>query len=279
MEGPSVSIIILTKNEEKSIGKCLECIHKQTYKDYEVIIVDANSTDNTVKIAESYGARIVKEEDGKGFGYARNLGVRNARGNMIVFVDADVFLIDNTILERALKKLEETKADIVLGGLRYPRTPLGAYLEMWHPKRPGKGFMPHNRLLIARKKVLELFPYDEWFVEGAEDLDLFYRLLRTGVKILYDPGIWGFHNTGYYIEEWYSKMYRYGYALAKFHKKYKMKSWHSTLLYPILSPIYMLYLGIRKIGPDALKLIRMLNWIYLMEKERWRGYIDGLKYA
>lgn len=55
-----ISIIIPTWNEENYLPKLLECIKKQTYRDYEVIVADANSTDNTKAIAKKYDCKIVK---------------------------------------------------------------------------------------------------------------------------------------------------------------------------------------------------------------------------
>ena len=80
-----VSIIIRTKNEENWISVCLDKIFKQNYKNFEVIIVDNNSTDNTVKRALEYNVKIVKI---KKFlpGKAINLGIKKSKGDIIVCV-------------------------------------------------------------------------------------------------------------------------------------------------------------------------------------------------
>ena len=82
-----ISIIIPTKNEEKLLPRLLECISNQTFKDYEIIVADANSDDNTVKIAESYGCKVV---EGGMPGPGRNRGVKAAQGDYFMFFDADV---------------------------------------------------------------------------------------------------------------------------------------------------------------------------------------------
>ena len=82
---PLVSIIIRTKNEEKWISSCLDAINNQLYKNYEIIIVDNNSKDGTIKIAKTYKTRIFKIDKFKP-GKTINLGIRKSRGNIIVCV-------------------------------------------------------------------------------------------------------------------------------------------------------------------------------------------------
>ena len=79
-----ISIIIPTYNENKDIDNCLESLAKQSYKDIEVIVVDDGSTDGTPKNI------ITLRQDHKGPGTARNLGAKNANGEILVFVDADM---------------------------------------------------------------------------------------------------------------------------------------------------------------------------------------------
>lgn len=87
-----VSIIIPTYNEEEYLPNLLESIQRQDYEDIEVIIADANSTDNTKKIAEEYNCIIV---DGGLPGVGRNKGAKKATGEILLFLDADSVLTDN----------------------------------------------------------------------------------------------------------------------------------------------------------------------------------------
>ena len=81
------SVIIPALNEEKNIGRCIREIQRQM-TDAEIIVVDGMSTDKTREIAEKLGARVVMEKR-KGIAVARNTGVKNARGEIVCFVDAD----------------------------------------------------------------------------------------------------------------------------------------------------------------------------------------------
>mgnify|MGYP001609765972 CR=1 FL=1 len=83
------SFIIPTRNEGKYLEGCLLSIKNQSKKDYEIIVVDTNSRDETKKIARKYSAKIINEPK-KGPAAARNSGAKIARGQILVFCDADV---------------------------------------------------------------------------------------------------------------------------------------------------------------------------------------------
>jgi len=101
-----VSIIIPTYNEERVILNCLESLGEQTFKDFEIIIVDDGSTDKTISFVKNlqkivYDIRLLVQKH-KGPGAARNLGVGEANGEILVFVDADM-----TFAEDFIRKLVE----------------------------------------------------------------------------------------------------------------------------------------------------------------------------
>src|ERR1700682_6411915 len=100
-----LSIIIPTYNEEKCLPILLQSIKEQFFpEEYEVIIADNNSTDNTIKIALSYGAIIT----GGGMpGEGRNKGAEVATGEYLLFLDADVKLINYWFLTDCLDEFEE----------------------------------------------------------------------------------------------------------------------------------------------------------------------------
>jgi glycosyltransferase involved in cell wall biosynthesis len=98
-----LSIIIPSYNEEKYLPKLLKSIKKQDFKDYEIIVADNNSKDNTRQIALSYGAQIV---DGGRPATARNNGVKVAKGDYLLFLDADTILPQHC-LSKALNQFNK----------------------------------------------------------------------------------------------------------------------------------------------------------------------------
>ncbi|MBR0262196.1 MAG: glycosyltransferase family 2 protein [Selenomonadaceae bacterium] len=120
MDLPKISVIIPLYNAEKYIGDCLESLLVQTFQDFEVIVVDDCSTDNSVAIVQSYaekfGGRLkiarTKKNSGGGGYVPRNLGLNLSRGEYVIFMDSD-----DAVTPDALEKLYTTAkkfdADVV----------------------------------------------------------------------------------------------------------------------------------------------------------------------
>lgn len=102
-----ISIIIPAYNEEKYLPNLLECIKRQTYRNYEIIVADADSTDNTRLIAQKYGCRVV---NGGLPAASRNSGAGHAKGSILLFMDADVE-IERNFLKQAICEFAERKLD------------------------------------------------------------------------------------------------------------------------------------------------------------------------
>lgn len=102
---PKFSIIIPVYNVEPYIKKCLDSVTRQTYKDYEVIIINDGSTDKSMEIAKKYDFKIINQQN-QGQSAARNKGIKNAKGEYIVFLDSD-----DTIEKDLLKKLDQATSD------------------------------------------------------------------------------------------------------------------------------------------------------------------------
>ncbi|MDX1960486.1 MAG: glycosyltransferase [Leptospiraceae bacterium] len=105
---PKISIVVPALNEEKYLPTLLGSIQKQTFKDYEVIVADAGSSDKTIEIAKEFGAKVVP---GGLPGPGRNRGAKAASGEFLFFFDSDVF-IPEYFLEKALAEMQERFLDL-----------------------------------------------------------------------------------------------------------------------------------------------------------------------
>lgn len=112
-----ISIIVPVYNSELYLKKCLDSIISQTYKNIEIICIDDNSSDDSLRILREYekkDQRIkVIQKANEGVSLARNVGLDVARGDYILFVDSDDW-IDISTCEVALKKITEETADLVM---------------------------------------------------------------------------------------------------------------------------------------------------------------------
>lgn len=197
---PKISIIIPLYNKEQYIGRCIESIQNQSYQDFEIILVDDCSSDNSIKIIEKkaeFDNRIkyIPHEKNLGTMKARETGYKNAMGEYIVFVDSDDFLPDNA-LETLYTEISQSDIDIIKAGFQYVgentvlknkiECPLvtGEFspIEIFHYLLKGK--IKHN--VCSCIFNANLFKYEYHCFDNltyGEDLILFYELVGNSKKI------------------------------------------------------------------------------------------------
>lgn len=174
-----LSIIIPTLNEEDFLPGVLVSIKKQTFGDYQIIISDAGSTDNTLQIAKSYGCTIT---EGGLPARGRNNGAKIAKSDLLFFLDADTLLPED-FFEASLQEFNARKLDMASFCIRsFPENKISGFFE--------NGI--YNKLIVLLEKILphaavgilvkkELFNtlggYDET-IKLAEDMDLARRAAR-----------------------------------------------------------------------------------------------------
>lgn len=111
MTPAKVSIIIPCYNIAEHLSKCIESVLAQTYQDFELLLVNDGSTDNTLKIIEAFAEKDMRikvfTHENKGVSYTRNVGIQNAKGNCIVFIDGDD-VIKSDYLEKLISDFKET---------------------------------------------------------------------------------------------------------------------------------------------------------------------------
>ena len=107
---PRFSIIIPVYNVEDYIKECLDSIKHQTYKDYEVIVVNDGTKDKSMKIVKKYPVTVINQEN-QGLSAARNTGVRQATGEYLLFLDSDDYLEKDTL--KKINQALENDPDVV----------------------------------------------------------------------------------------------------------------------------------------------------------------------
>ena len=131
---PAVSIITPVYNTEKYLSKCLDSIQKQTFTDFEVILIDDGSTDSSPRILDDYAEKEARfkvfHKKNKGVTAARKTGIQYASGEYIVWVDSDDW-IEKTHLEQLYRAVTENGADIcVCNFVKESRSEITKYKEI-----------------------------------------------------------------------------------------------------------------------------------------------------
>ncbi|MBI4058007.1 glycosyltransferase [Candidatus Microgenomates bacterium] len=178
MRDPTVSVIVPTKNEEVNIVRCLTSVKKQTYKGkIEIIVVDNFSTDKTVHLAKKFTSKVWKR--GSERSAQRNFGAEHARGDYLLFLDADMELSRGAIADCV--KLAQLPHSVIV-----TITERGRGYDFWgralalekNTYYQGPTYLVSSRF-FPREPFLKLGGYDQSLV-AAEDWDLTQRFLNEG---------------------------------------------------------------------------------------------------
>ena len=201
-----VSVIVPTYNRKENLKKCLEALKKIDYpkKSYEAIIINDGGEDGTDEfmkkfIKENKGFKYLKQKN-SGPAKARNNGVKNSKGEIIVFIDDDI-IVPKNLIEKHLKYYKNKKIGGVGGNqlpkklswpdLYYIARYLDEFLKVqkWLDPNSGKGLATAN--CSYRAKILkELKGFDESFpLAAGEDIDLSRRVMERGWTLVKDPTI------------------------------------------------------------------------------------------
>ncbi|GAB6095729.1 hypothetical protein JCM14469_19820 [Desulfatiferula olefinivorans] len=198
---PEVSIIIRTKNEERWIAHCLGMICKQVYQDFEIILVDNESTDYTVQVAKRFPlAAIIKIKQYLP-GFAINEGIRASSGRYIVCISAHCIPKDCLWLSNLIKNIDDEK----IAGVYGRQVPVAFTSDV--DKRDLlttfgldrriqiKDYFFHNANSIIQKDIWELFPFDE-NATNIEDRLWGKAVIEAGYQIIYEPDAVVYHHHG-----------------------------------------------------------------------------------
>lgn len=179
-----LSIIIPTKNEQTLLPCLLETIQGQSFQDYEIIIADAHSTDDTRKIAESFGAIVI---DGAMPGPGRNRGAEVAKGDILVFFDADVELGHKDFLMDCMQEMEDRCLDVATCRLKANADKMIDHTlhDIYNAFTVAtEKILPHapGSCLFSRKEVHRAVEGFDEEVVFAEDHDYVRRAKKIGFK-------------------------------------------------------------------------------------------------
>jgi GT2 family glycosyltransferase len=234
--GEYISVVIPTFNRRESLETVLPSLVNQTLSRdaYEILLVDSGSTDGTDELISSLGLPNVRffVQENKGRSGARNTGVREAKGDLIVFTDADI-IADKNLLSAHLSVLRRYPGSALVGCEIQVNT-----LEEYENVRSGNSrrrtlhrdsrkrlswlyFLTGN-VCVSRDRLIEVGIFDENFTGyGHEDLELGYRLQKAGVPIRYNADAVNYHWHPVGFEEQERKMHLAGISTVRFFRKHR----------------------------------------------------------
>lgn len=185
------SIVIRAYNESQHLGRLIEGIKQQTVQDVEVILVDSGSTDSTVSIAESLGAKVVHIPSAEfTFGRSLNFGIKPASHELIVIASAHVYPVYPDWLETLLHPFQDQRVALTYGKQRGYAGSKYSEHQIFHQWYPDASTLDqttafsNNANAAIRKSLWDAHPYDETLT-GLEDLEWSKWAKGQGYRIAY----------------------------------------------------------------------------------------------
>lgn len=184
-----LSIITVAYNSSKTLRDTIESVLSQTYTNYEYIIVDGASKDNTIDIVKEYEPKFegrmrwISEPD-KGIYDAMNKGIKISTGEVIGILNSDDVYYNNNVLENIVNTFEKEKCDSVFGNLQFVKEDnlnhvvrkwkgseykKGSFLKGWHPAHP---------TFYVKKEVYEKYGYFDITFNVSADFELMLRFIE-----------------------------------------------------------------------------------------------------
>lgn len=237
------SVIVSTYNRSNLLGCALRTVLAQTFRDFEIIVSDDGSSDNTAQeVASFMSDKIIylNAHVRRGLSAARNAALMRSKGEYIVVIDDDITLrndfldsLSNIIITADVDALSPKLVDLVTGR---------PFVDILDDKERALGFLDYNYFRggahVISKRVLKIAGYyDERFGVGAkyysaEESDYFFRLKQSGCKITYYPGLTVYHNNGQELSP--KKVFNYSYGIAAMLVKHIIESRKGRSFYLVI---------------------------------------------
>lgn len=292
-----ISIIIPMYNEQRYIARCLESLKWQTYKDFEIILIDDGSKDNTVEIAKWYHKDFdltILQQKNSGPGKARNRWAKEAKGDILIFVDADMFF-DKNYIKHLIQPILDGKEIGTAHGQELVGNPEN---KLAIARCINRIPHPEKRSGVYRAIKRDVFLWSGWFDPSKWYFDDNLSKINNGKWALTVFDAICYHNNPESIKEIYKHSQRVGRSLLQsgeiknYLKKYRLRIMLLIIIaiigiiffsHQIRTVIWIIVLGaivlmFLRSTQRAIKEKHLSHILYipLTMISRWAGYIVGM---
>jgi len=190
---PTVSIIIPVYNDPKGLEKCLEAVTCSNFENFECLVVDDNSSDDTTSVAKQFPVKVIELCENNGPAHARNCGAKASSADILLFIDSDVLIFPDTISKIVQAFQEQKDVAAIIGSYDdepHERSVISEFKNLFHHYVHQKSSELASTFwagcgAIRKKVFMEAGGVGESFKRPAiEDIELGYRLRNSHHKIL-----------------------------------------------------------------------------------------------
>jgi O-antigen biosynthesis protein len=230
-ECPPVSVVVCSYNGAATLKECLESLMRLDYPDYEVILVDDGSTDETRAIAEVYPQVVYFRQENRGLSVARNVGARLARGEIVAYTDSDC-VVDEHWLLYLVQSMQDQNVEAIGGPnitpdsdgwiakciAASPGNPSHVMLDDRHAEH-----VPGCNMAFRRDTLQGIGGFDPQFRQAGDDVDICWRLLDANLPIGYAAGAMVWHHRRPTVSAFLRQQKGYGRSEAMLHFKHPQR--------------------------------------------------------
>lgn len=227
---PSISVVVCSYNGARTIRDCLQGLRKLEYPNYEVIVVNDGSKDNTEAIAREFGFRVISTEN-RGLSSARNTGMRAAKGEIVAYIDDDAIPDPHWLTYLAAGFMRTRHMGI--GGPNLPPPNDGPVADCVanSPGGPIHVLLTDDEAehipgcnMAFRKAALEAVDgFDTQFRIAGDDVDLCWRIQQRGWTLGFSPAAMVWHHRRNSVKAYLKQQMNYGKAEAMLERKWPEK--------------------------------------------------------
>jgi GT2 family glycosyltransferase len=218
---PRVSVVICSYNGAATLEQCLHSMQALEYPNYEIIVVDDGSADNTKEVLSHFPTVRAIHQDNRGLSVARNVGLKAATGSIIAYTDSDCFA-DPGWLAHLVYQFERSGAAAV-GGPNL--TPADGWLAACVAAAPGQPMhvlesdqiaehIPGCNMAFRREALEAVNGFDPAYRKAGDDVDVCWRLQQAGFWITFAPGAFVWHHRRQNPRAYFRQQAGYGEAEA-----------------------------------------------------------------
>jgi len=227
---PKISVVVCTYNGARTLRQCLSALDALDYPEYEVIVVNDGSTDDTAAIAQDYRVRLINQPN-KGLSAARNTGLAASEGEIVAYIDDDAY--PHRYWLRYLAAAFGRSAHVGIGGPNLP--PAGdGFIAECIANAPGNPLhvllsdevaehIPGCNMAYRKDALVAIGGFDPHFRTAGDDVDICWRLQNRGWTIGFCPAAVVWHHRRNSIRAFWKQQYGYGKAEAQLEDKWPQR--------------------------------------------------------
>jgi glycosyltransferase involved in cell wall biosynthesis len=228
---PKVSVVVCTYNGGKTLRGCLDSLMELDYPDYEVIVVNDGSNDNTAEICAEFPQVVYQHQRNQGLSVARNVGAGLAGGEIVAYTDDDC-VADEHWLRYLVQAMRDQQVEAIGGPNLTPESdgwiarcvaaspgnPSHVMLDDTHAEH-----IPGCNMAFRRSTLLGIGGFDPQFRVAGDDVDICWRMLDANLPIGYAPGAMVWHHRRATLSAYAGQQKGYGRSEALVHFKHPQR--------------------------------------------------------